>query len=314
MACSTRGWEYRMAVKPDAYASSVWDGTGEEIYFPSVCGLTEVQPLVPVPGTRGSRAMFAEQTVKGNRLCGGRVRIKFGRADLDLWLPRILGASEASDVFKVANTIPWFNVLVDKGQGKFFEYRDCKVARATFSGSAGGVVQLDLDVVGKKEEEYGGSWPSISYTPSLSTRPLRFAEGGFSVGSGPTTVLFDSFSLTIDNLIDPGFYAGDDAAQCIDEGKRLVTLQIPGQHTDAAKNLYKQGNDSLAGTLVFGVVDNMTTSFYFPCLKWEKRSTVMDDENQKTPIPLNMIAYRTEAGDSGADDEIQVTNDPVYSS
>lgn len=316
MACSTRGWEYKCLVREGLYSGldDDWEGGSYQLLFPSTCQIVEVQQLINVPGTRGTRAMYAEQTVPGNRLVGGRLRFKFGRADLDAWLPRILGAPEATNVFKVANTIPWVQLLVDKGQGKLMEYRDGKVGRATFSGSAGGVVQLDLDLVFKVEEEYAHNWPEEpTYTPSLSTRAIRFAEGGLGIGAGPTAILFDSFSTTIDNLLDPGFYAGSFGATCIDEGKRLVTLQVPAQHTDAAKNLYKQGNDSLAGSLAF-TGDNMSTTFAYPCLKWEKRGPVMDDENQKTPVPLNMVAYRTEAGDSGADNEIQVTNDPVYAS
>jgi hypothetical protein len=308
MACGTKGWEYRMAVKPDAYASSVWDGTGEEIYFPITCGLTEVQEHVIVPGTRGSRALFPDQTVRGNRLAGGPVSLKFGRADLDLWLPRILGAAESSNNFKVANTVPWFNVLVDKGQSKFFEYRDCKVARATFSGQTGAPINLTLDIVCKKEEEYGGSWPSITYTPSLSTRPLRFAEGVMLINS--INILFESFTLVIDNLISPRFYAGDDAATCIDEDRRVVTLSVPAAHTSVTKDLYADGFDGLAGSLTFAA-DNMSTAFSFPKLHWAKRSTTMEGDGD-TPLILDMLAYRTEAGDSGADDEILVVNDPTF--
>jgi hypothetical protein len=310
MACGTRGWEYRLAVKPDAYASSVWDGTGEEIYFPITCGLMEVQEHVIVPGTRGSRALFPDQTVRGNRQAGGSMRLKFGPVDLDKWLPRILGAAEDSNEFKVANTVPWFNCLVDKGQGKFFEYRDCKVARATFSGQSGGVVDMMLDIVAKKEEEYTDAWPTISFSPDLGTRPLRFAEGSLTIDS--INILFESFSLVIDNLISPRFYAGDDAATCVDEDRRIVTLSVPAAHTSVAKELYKRGFEGLAGAMAWSA-DNMSTSVALPMLHWAKRSNTMEGDGD-TPVILEMLAYRTEAGDSGADDEITITNDPIFAS
>lgn len=314
MACGTRGWEYRMAVKPGAYTNSTWDGAGEEIYFPITCGLTEVQEHVIVPGTRGSRALYPDQTVRGNRLAGGNVNLKFGRSDLDLWLPRILGASESSNEFKVANTVPWFNCLVDKGEGEYFEYRDCKVARAVFSGQSGSPVNMSLDIIAKKEEEYTSTWPTIAFTSSLSTRPLRFAEGVMTIDPAgtPINILFESFTLTIDNLISPRFYAGDDAATCIDEDRRVVTLSVPAAHTSVSKELYKRGFEGLAVELSFAA-DNMETTFEFPNMQWAKRSTTMEGDGD-TPLVLDMLAYRTETGDSGADDEILVTNDPVFSS
>lgn len=314
MACGTRGWEWRCAAKAGAYVDSTWDGTGEELHYLISCGVGETQDHLIVPGSRGSRALYPDQTVRGNRLVGGPLQPRFGRDDLDIWLPRILGAAESSDSFKVANTVPWFNLLIDKGQSKFFEYRDGKVARATFSGQAGGIVDMTLDTIFKKEEEYGGSWPSITYTYDIGKRPLRFAEGALTIDpSGtPITILFESFTLTIDNLIEPRFYAGDDAATCLDEDRRVITLSVPAAHTSATKELYKRGFEGLAATLTFAA-DSMTTTFTFANLQWAKRSTTMAGDGD-TPLVLDMLAYRTEAGDSGADNELIVTNDPVHES
>jgi hypothetical protein len=320
MGCSTRGWEYRLLICRGSYAAldADWDNRTDsnapKIFYPITCGLVEVQDHVIVPGTKGSRALFPDQTVKGNRLVGGQVRAKIGRLELDFLLPLILGANEATDVFKVANEVPVFQCLVDKGQGKYMEYIDCKVARATFSASTGGVVDLALDIVAKKEEEYSAAWPSStleSFGTALGARPIRFAEGSFSHDYSGTPVVnkFESFQLMIDNMIDAKFYAGDDAATCLDEDRRMVTLALPAAHTDAVKNLYKRGFELLTGRLQF-VADNMTTKFEFPKLGWAKRGPVMNGDGE-TLLPLQMRAYRTEAGDSGADDEIKVTNDPI---
>lgn len=313
MGCSTRDYEFRIAVKAGTYSTSVWDGD-EEIYFPEVCALTEVQEQIIQRYSRGSRAIFTDQVNKGNRIVGGALRFKFGRAELNTWLPRILGASEVSNEFKVANSLPWFNVLVDKGQSDYFEYRDCKVAMATFSGQSGGLINMDLVIVGKQEEEYGSTWPTISYSSDLSHRALRFAEGVMTIdpGGDDINILFESFSLTINNLIETIFYAGSDAATCIDEGDRRVTLSVPAAHTSVTKDLYKRGFEGLSIAMAWAA-DNMSTGVTLKHCCWPKRSPTMEGEG-RIPTVLDMLAYRSDAGDSGADDEIVFTNDEVFAS
>lgn len=324
MGCSTRGFEWKVLVRPNDYATNDpdWnvDTTAEVYRFADPLGLTEVQDQVFVEGTRGYRAPFVDQTVRGNRVAGGPVRLPCTRRNLDRWLPRILGANEATDVFKVATTVPWFQMLIDKGQGKFFEYRDCKVASALFSAGLGGVVYLDMNIVAKQEEEYGSAWPTTSpepYNSTLATRPLRLQEGQFILDPsgtpiGPTGVYWAQFQLSIDNQIQPDFFAGADTAQCMDEDFRTTMLGIGLAHTTQTKDLYKRGFEGLAGRLKFAA-DNMNTQFDFPKLFWAKRSPTRETQGRIT-LPLQMRAYRTDAGNSGADDEIQVTNDPVFAS
>jgi hypothetical protein len=51
-----------------------------------------------------------------------------------------------------------------------------------------------------------------------------------------------------------------------------------------------------------------STTFFMPKLAWPKQGPVMAGEG-RTPLPLNMMAYRTLTGDAGADDELVITND-----
>lgn len=320
MGCSTKGWEYRLLVRSndieelseeDTFAA---DDSENRQEFPATFGVTEIQDHIFIPGTRGTRAAYADQTTKGNRQAGGPMRLRMHRQNLDRWLPRILGAAEATDVFKVANTLPVFTMLVDKGQGKYYLYRKCKVARATFSGVTGGIVNVDLDVIAEREEAYPNSWPtSVAYTASLATRPLRFAEGSFffDPAGTPVEVKFEQFSLTIDNLLEPKFYAGADYLTCLDEGRRVVTLSLPAAYTSAIKDYVSKGFDGIAGQLKW-TADNMNTQVDMPCLLWANRTNTMEGDGD-TLMPLQMRAYRSEAGDSGADDDIKITNDPNFS-
>jgi hypothetical protein len=61
--------------------------------------------------------------------------------ELDAWLPRILGASESADSFLLAETVPEFGMLFDRGAERFV-YTGCKVSRAVFSGAPGQLIDL----------------------------------------------------------------------------------------------------------------------------------------------------------------------------
>jgi hypothetical protein len=166
-------------------------------------------------------------------------------------------------------------------------------------------VELALDVVGKTYHDYAGAFPAISYAPGEHTRPLRFAEGSLTVDG--IAILFEQFTLAIDNQVEPKFYAGAETATCLDEGRRVVTLRVPAGFTAAAKELYKRGDEGLAAVLTFDNGTGGVTTVTMPAMKWARRSPTMNGEGA-VPLQLEMVAYRTEAGDAGADDDILVTN------
>ena len=106
--------------------------------------------IVDTAGLRGTRSHPAERTRDGTYAVGGGLQFHATPAMLDLLLPRILGANEATDVFALAETLPEFDVLIDR-VAKRFVYAGCQVNRATFRAAAGGPLELDLDVIGKTE-------------------------------------------------------------------------------------------------------------------------------------------------------------------
>ncbi len=316
---ATKGWKYRCTLFNQTYADGGTNGwTGAASLFVSRCTMRGYQDNFRIPGTRGSRATYYDQMTKGAIVAGGQIAFKFGRAELDTWLPLILGASQASDVFRTAEELPQFCLLVDKGQGQFFLYSNCKVARATFGGQAGGVVTMTIDVTAEQElvwstvPQSDGQFVTVSYTPSSSTKPLRFGEGDFRIrpASSPYIVPFSSFGLTIDNGLEPMFYAGSDYATAIDEGFRSVRLQVPAAHSSVTAPLYSLGADGLAARLKF-TNGNMSTQFDFGSLVWPQQSPGMESETDGVPLMLDAFSCRTESGSAGVDDDIVVTNDPT---
>src|SRR5262249_19995640 len=85
--------------------------------------------ILATAGIRGTRSHPAERPRDGTYSVGGALRFHATPALLDLLLPRILGAAESSDLFALAETLPEFDVLVDR-VAKRFVYGACKAQRA----------------------------------------------------------------------------------------------------------------------------------------------------------------------------------------
>src|SRR5262245_36756514 len=88
--------------------------------------------ILETAGLRGTRSRPVERTRDGTYAVGGSIRFHVTPALLDLLLPRILGAPESSDLFALTESLPEFDVLVDRVARRFV-YGGCKVARAIFS-------------------------------------------------------------------------------------------------------------------------------------------------------------------------------------
>ena len=83
-------------------------------------------------GIRGTRSRAADRVRIARERITGQIVLYPTPVELDQWLPRILGAAEASDVFALAEGLPEFGVLLERAT-KRFVYTGCRVAKAVFS-------------------------------------------------------------------------------------------------------------------------------------------------------------------------------------
>lgn len=222
------------------------------------CSLKGVETHNDATGLKGTRSRFSERVTKGLFVVGGSINMRPTAADLERLLPLILGANASGSTFALAEALQAFNVAVDKVENVYV-YAGCVVARATFSSSEGGDLQLAMEIVGKTETEgAAASFPSVTY--DTAAKPFEHAQGTtFTLAGAARKVR--SWQLTIDNHVESSFY-NSLTAQRLAAQDRTVALSVTcpwdADHDDlhadtvggaAATIALVQGSDTLTFAL-----------------------------------------------------------------
>ncbi len=219
-------------------------------------------------------------------------------ADLTVWLPRILGGTPSGNTYPLAESLPSFSLSVDR-VASVFTYAGCKVNKATFSGSKGGMVRLALDIFAQSETvAEAGSFPAL--TPSAEAGPYIFA-GDPTLTLAGTVREVAEFELTIDNALVPDRFMNTLTVVNLPEGDRVIALRT--RHAWASQNtdLYNQALSGGAGSLAF-TNGGSSTSFSFATLQVPSDSPTTHDKSE-IMLQLAMTARKT-----GSTMEMTVTN------
>lgn len=298
MADGVPGALARIYIEPGS-PNYTWDSNSETIEFLRE-SLTKNGTIIDSNAQRGTRSHHSAATRPGTYEVGGSIVTNPNPAMLDLWLPRILGAAESNDSFVLAETpAADFGVLVDSVT-ETFEYTSCRVNRAIFRGSAGGLVELELEIFGKTEV-VGTNAPSVSISVASNAVPYTFSEGVLTLASSTREMM--NFELIIDNVIDRRF-TNSNTATSLRPQDRIVTLRTTNPWNADTSALYEQANAGAAGTLVF-TNGNMSTTFTFATLQVPAQSPQVGGK-QEIPLTLEMTARM-----SSTTKEIVVTHDSV---
>ncbi len=193
--------------------------------------LRKQQEIVETSGIRGTRSLPIERTRDGIYRVSGGIQFHATPSMLDLILPRIMGANEATDVFAFAETLQTFDVLLDR-VAKRFVYGGCKIGRAVFRATAGGPLELDVDILGKTETVYATSFPTIS---APTDPPYVWSDAVCTIEGTARTVT--QWELTIDNRLNARFANSQSATDIHTEG-RDVTLSLTVPYTSDEVDLY----------------------------------------------------------------------------
>lgn len=216
--------------------------------------------ILDTAGSAGTRQHKSERTRAGTYAVGGNITLFPTPTELRALLPRIQGTAESGSgtsgspyVYAVAETLPSFYVTKDIAT-KVFHYTGCKVARATFSASAGSMLQLSLDIEGLTEVVAAAASVSSPATLDILTQPFMFHEGVYTIQSYARPV--SSFELTIDNGLDTSRFLNSQTRTNLTELDRTVGINIttpytPGTGTSGETDLYDQSNAGAAVNLVF---------------------------------------------------------------
>lgn len=258
-------------------------------------------------GMRGTRSHSQERTREGAYTIGGTFTINPSPLDLDLWLPRILGAAESTDTFALAETLPTFGLMVDRVT-KVVTYSGCYVNRAIFRGSGNEFMTLEIEIMGTDESVgNAGTAPVVALGIAAGDMPYHFSEAVVTLGVASAAREVLSFEIEINNFLEARF-GNSLTATSITPQNRQVRLQLELPYDTANADLYAEAVDGALGTVVLtnAADSGITTTFSFDNLQAADISPVISG---KTAVNFtrDFIARRL-----GVDDgELVITNDPI---
>jgi hypothetical protein len=259
-------------------------------------GLRATREIVESKGIRGTRSEPIERTRDGIYRVGGTVGFHATGSMLDLVLPRIMGAAESTDVFAVAETLPEFDVLIDRVARRFV-YGGCKVSRATFRASAGGALELDLDINGKTETVSATAFPSIT----APTDPLYIWSDAVCTVEGSARIV-TQWELTIDNQLETRFSNSQTATSVHTQG-RVVTVSMTVPYTSDEIDLYGINASGASGATFVLTNGGRALTFTVGALMVADSSPVVGGPGE---ILLQLSGT---AKSTGSTKELQITND-----
>jgi len=307
MACS-QGALSKLLVEPGSSAHTF--DSSSEIYDYMYENIKKQGRLVGGRGITGSRSNYANRVKLGSYAIGGRLSTYTCSGDLDLWLPRVLGATEDANSFDVANSLPAFGMLIDRVAG-VFKYSDCYVDKAVWRCKAGPgdsepeLLEQILEIQCLAEDSTS-DWPATP--PTLSTAanrvPYITAEGVLTIGGTP--YYFHDFVIVVDNHLEARWVNSlTPTALCPQDRTVMLRVTFPFTAADDAvlSGIYQNASrdDGVTATIVM-TIGSLSTTWTFTGLQWAQ---VSPDVPGKTEIRLvvDFIARKT-----GSASELVVTN------
>jgi hypothetical protein len=291
------GWAAHLGTISETTYGTTPGGVTEGFVFASE-SVRKQAVIIEREGIRGTRSHVSDDTRQGPYRVAGNVVLEPTPADLAIWLPRILGGTPTSGTYPLADTLPSFTLSIDR-VAQVFNYAGCKVNRATFQGSKGGLVRLSLDIVGQSETIAGaGTFPALS--PSTEQGPYIFSGDPTLTLNGVVREVAD-FELVIDNRLVIDRFMNTLTVVNLPEGDRTVTLNTTHAWASQNTDLYDQALIGAAGTLAF-TNGSSSTTFNFGTLQVPAESPATAGK-QEILLRLNMVARKT-----GSTLELSVTN------
>lgn len=263
--------------------------------------LRKREEILDTNGIRGTRSHARERTRSGRNVINGTIRLHASPVLLDNLLPHILGGSESIDVFAVAETIPDFQIMIDR-QTKVFTYTDCRVSRAIFRGSmqSGQFLELDLEVeAGGETVGNSGTFPSLT----MPTDPPWIFSDAVITALSTTRCPFD-FEITIDNVLDPNRFVNAVNRKSLPALDRIVSVRMTTPYSTDEEDLYQQALAGAAFSAVFTNADQNTEVLTISC-GTVQFPDISPAAGGKVEIPLELDGI---ARSVGSTKEIEITN------
>lgn len=261
------------------------------------------QTILDSGGAMGSRSLYDYFSRTGQEGVGGQIEFEPSLRLIDFFLSYILGGTESSDSWTVADDLPAFDRMKDAG-GDVVQHNGLMVSKADLT-FAPGLLKLTLDCVGLTET-YPASFLSASFgSTALEYYPLAFQDCAFTLQAG--TRRLRSGTLSIDNMLEPIFSSGSVQAEEIISKGRVVTLtSTTASSSTEWTDLYHAANTPATGTILITAGSGLTSTITLRKLKAPKRTPAMEGKDAQVPLTLVWQARH-----DGTNPEITWVNDPV---
>jgi hypothetical protein len=239
--------------------STTW-ASGIGVAF-NECSLVGQRTVGIHQGHRGTRQRASCRARTLTDKSGGNISGNFGVQEIDWFLTRTLGHTGASPYIPT-ETIPNWYALLDK-VAAIYQYNKLRITSLEISGQESQYLNWNVACVGELEEVFGSTYPT-SPVPECGT---AFVLADCALNYASTAYKIQSFSLSIDNALDPNQYENSLTPTRFESQDQIVQLSVQTAFRSDTSALY---DAALAGGEASLVISDGTTSysFNFGNLKW----------------------------------------------
>jgi hypothetical protein len=196
-----------------------------------------------------------------------------------------LGGTPTTTTYPLGDTLRGRSVQVDR-VAAVHTYSGVHVNSATFRGSQGEPLALELDLIGQDEVT------SISFTPTVTidgtVTPFMFHDAVISIAG--STYNARSAAVTVNNAIDGERFFNSQTLTQVNPQDRQVSVQYLVPYGDATA-LYNTGAAGVASTITF-TNGNVSLVFTFVKVAFPRRSPTVPGRSE-VMHELNGMAYQS---------------------
>lgn len=279
----SHGWEMAAAFDTDG----TFDSGSFRPDF-KTCGIKQKVGLIGSPGMRGERVRHGAKIVQGEISVGGPLVLEPTPAELDFFLPYIMGAVEATDVFAMGDTFTALYALIDRKQ-KVHKYTGLVVDKATFRFRRNQPVELTIDWIGKTESQQNAGSFSAAAIDTQESYLMRQAVLTLQA----LTVEFEEAELSISNFMDAKF-RNSQTATAIDATDSSVQLRVTVPYNTTNLAIYtNEVAASWAGGSIVLTNGARSCTFTLNSLRSQPEAPDVPERNREGMLILPFEAFKT---------------------
>lgn len=247
--------------------------------------------IIGTDGLRGTRQLISERSRNDGYDVAGVLTMAATPLALDYWLPLILGGTESTDVFNLAETLQTGYLMQDFGT-KVFTWSDVYVNKATFRAQQGKCLMMALDIVAKTESVgNSGTFPALTMPVDL---PYVLADAVVTeVGSARE---HSEIEIVIDNQLDVSRAVNSLTRTSFPSQGVMITVNLNHPYSTDEVDLYAQSVLGTAGSIVFtnAASTGKVLTFAFAKLQAPDVGPEVGGKGE-IRLPVNYVARRTAA-------------------